>query len=504
MNEKSTIIIGAGIAGLSTGCYGQMNGYRTQIFEMHDELGGCCTSWKRDGYTIDGCFHYLTGSGPGQVFYPIWQELGALHGRTIVDPDEYASIEGEDGKVFIVYSDADRLEQHMKELAPEDKDVIEEFTGAIRKMIHFPMPVEKPPELYNPIDGLKMMYRMLPFLNFYRKFGRVTIQDYAQRFKNPFLRQAFLYIVNLQNTPDFPLLGQLQVLAWMDQKTAGFPVGGSLEFASAIGRRYLGLGGEIHFESRVDKILVENARAVGVRLTDGSEHRSDYVISAADGHRAIFDLLEGKYINDKIRGYYKGLPVTPPILHIGLGVARSFEELPHSATGTDFPLDMPVTVGGKKHERMCVRIYNFDPTLAPAGKTVMKVYFASEYANWKELKQDPVRYEAEKEHIADQAVAALDKRFPGIAAQVEMRDVATPTTFEHYTGNWQGAFMGWETSTETLIMRMSKTLPGLENFYMAGMWVEPGGGVPTAAMSGRNVTQMICRKDKRPFITAVP
>ena len=65
-----------------------MNGYRTQIFEMHDELGGCCTSWKRDGYTIDGCFHYLTGSGPGQVFYPIWQELGALHGRTIVDPDE--------------------------------------------------------------------------------------------------------------------------------------------------------------------------------------------------------------------------------------------------------------------------------------------------------------------------------------------------------------------------------------------------------------------------------
>jgi phytoene dehydrogenase-like protein len=156
-----------------------------------------------------------------------------------------------------------------------------------------------------------MMYRMLPFINSYRKFGRITIQDYAQRFKNPFLRQAFLYIVNLQNTPDFPLLGQLQVLAWMDQKTAAFPVGGSLEFASAIGRRYLELGGEIHFESRVDKILVENARAVGVRLPDGSEHRSDYVISAADGHRAIFDMLDGKYINDKIRGHYEGLPVTP-------------------------------------------------------------------------------------------------------------------------------------------------------------------------------------------------
>ena len=58
MNEKSTIIIGTGIAGLFTDCYGQMNGYRTQIFEMHDELGGCCTSWKRDGYTIGSAISF--------------------------------------------------------------------------------------------------------------------------------------------------------------------------------------------------------------------------------------------------------------------------------------------------------------------------------------------------------------------------------------------------------------------------------------------------------------
>ena len=51
---------------------------------------------------------------------------------------------------------------------------------------------------------------------------------------------------------------------------------------------------------------------------------------------------------------------------------------------------------------------------------------------------------------------------------------------------------------------MSKTLPGLENFYMIGQWVEPGGGVPTAAMSGRNVMQIICKRDKRPFVAQVP
>jgi uncharacterized protein with NAD-binding domain and iron-sulfur cluster len=45
--EKSIAIIGAGVAGLAAGCYGRMNGYRTNIFEMHAGPGGLCTSWRR-------------------------------------------------------------------------------------------------------------------------------------------------------------------------------------------------------------------------------------------------------------------------------------------------------------------------------------------------------------------------------------------------------------------------------------------------------------------------
>jgi phytoene dehydrogenase-like protein len=134
--------------------------------------------------------------------------------------------------------------------------------------------------------------------------------------------------------------------------------------------------------------------------------------------------------------------------------------------------------------------------------------FASDYEYWKKLKQDPERYKAEKEQTADQVVAALDRRFPGVAAQVQMRDVATPMTWERYTGNWRGSFQGWLETTKTLRMRMSKTmsktLPGLEGFYMAGQWVEPGGSVPPTAMSGRHVTQIICKQDKRQFVTTTP
>ncbi len=74
------IIIGAGVAGLSAGCYARMNGYQAEIFELHDLPGGLCTAWERKNYTFDGCIHYLFGSGDGQPFNQVWQELGAAAG----------------------------------------------------------------------------------------------------------------------------------------------------------------------------------------------------------------------------------------------------------------------------------------------------------------------------------------------------------------------------------------------------------------------------------------
>jgi phytoene dehydrogenase-like protein len=486
-----------------------MNGYKTRIFEMHTTPGGVCTSWTRKGYMIDGCLHWLTGTRPENDFYPIWEELGGVQDRTMIYHEEYARIEGEEGKVFIVYSDIDRLEQHMIELAPEDKDTIEDFTKGIRKCIDFPMPVKKAPELFGPVDGIKIMSKMLPYMGVVRKWSKVTLQDFARRLKNPFLRHVFPFAPNLQNSPDFPILVFMMILAWMHQKVAAYPIGGSLELARAIERRYISLGGEIHYRSRVEKILVEDNQAVGVRLTDGNEYRSDIVISAADGHTTIFGMLDGKYVNDKIKRYYDELPLFPPLVYIGLGVAQNFEEFPQTVTGVDYHLDEPITVGGKERRRMSIQVYNFDPSMAPTGKTVVRVWFSSDYEYWKKLRQDPERYRVEKELIANQVVASLDRRFPGLVAHVEMRDVATPITWERYTGNWKGSFEGWLETTDTLRMRvarerMSKTLPGLKDFYMAGQWVEPGGSTPTSVMSGRNVTQIICKQDNKSFVTSTP
>jgi phytoene desaturase len=64
--------------------------------------------------------------------------------------------------------------------------------------------------------------------------------------------------------------------------------------------------------------------------------------------------------------------------------------------------------------------------------------------------------------------------------------------------------MGWLPTPEVINTRVKRTLPGLANFYMAGQWVTPGGGVPPCLYSGRHVAQILCHHDGKPFSTIVP
>jgi phytoene dehydrogenase-like protein len=497
---KSIVIIGGGIAGLAVGCYAQMNGYKTQVFEMGDKPGGLCTAWERKGYTIDGCLHWLCGSSPEISLYRYWEELGMIQGKKIVDMEQFCRIEGPEGKVFTIYTDIDRLEKHMKELAPEDSAFIMEFATALRHFTKFNMSSDKAPELCNIFDGIKMFAKMIPHMSDFKKWGGMTLKEFAEHFQNPFLRNAW----EVMMYPEMSIMGIFFTLAWLHLKTAGYVIGGSMELSRGIEKRYQDLGGTIRYKSEVTEILVENDIAAGIRLSDGTENRADYVVSAADGYTTIFNMLGERYIDARIKGYYETLPIFQPLVYIALGINRSFEDMPQIVSGMMFPLEEPITIAGKKEEWLNAHIYNFDPTLAPKGKTVVMVMYQTTYRYWESLRENMSDYKAEKERICNDVIAALDQRFPGLASQVEMRDVATPATFNRYTGNWQGSFEGWLITPDTSRLNMKKTLPGLSNFYMAGQWVQPGGGLPGAVISGCYAAQLICKNDKKKFITAVP
>ncbi len=130
--SESITIIGAGIAGLAAGCYARMNGYKARIYELHSLPGGLCTAWRRHGYLVDGCIHWLCGSGPGMSLYGLWEELGAMEDLTYYNHRAGVHLELP-GRDFTIYNDADELEANWLALAPEDREWIEEVTGAVRQ-----------------------------------------------------------------------------------------------------------------------------------------------------------------------------------------------------------------------------------------------------------------------------------------------------------------------------------------------------------------------------------
>jgi phytoene dehydrogenase-like protein len=495
MNDNSLIIIGAGFAGLAAGIYGQMNGYNTQIFEMHTLPGGLCTAWKRKGYTIDGCIHWLVGSSPQSGMYRFWQEVGIAQGREFVYADEYVRYEGADGRTVIYYTDVDRLEKHLVEFSPQDADASRQFTNGIRLCLRLAEVTSAKPSIANKA---KMGAFMVTQGRELQKWMKTTAAEFVKNFKDDILREAMLAIW----FPECPMLFMFYTFAYLHQKDAGYPIGGSLPMSLAMEKRYLALGGTIHYDSRVEKILVENDKAVGVRLADGSEHRAGRVISAADGYTTIFKMLDGKYADEKTREPYEKWPLFPSLLYVGVGVNRSFADEPHTVSGFSFPLRQPTEIGDAVHNRLPVHIFNQDPTLAPTGKTSMVVMMPSNYEYWKQLAQDPAAYDEKKDQVARTVVELLEQRFPGIGGQVEMVDVATPLTFERFTGNWKGTFEGWLPTAQNSANMMkppTTQLPGLQNFYMSGQWVQPGGGLPPAVMLGRSLLQTLCKEDHKKF-----
>jgi phytoene dehydrogenase-like protein len=501
MAENSIIIIGAGLAGLSTGCYAQMNGYRSHLFEHHGQPGGVAAAWLRGDYLIDGGIHFLMGHRPGQPLYDLYCELGTAQANRFLDMAVYGEFLDEaSGRRVLVTPDLDRLAADLKALSPADGPAIDGLVAgarAFQSASAFGFGMDKPPELRGLLDQVKQFWGMRRVFKFFGGPYSRPVTEYAQALHDPWLGQ-FLESLFM---PEVPVWFLFMLLGLLAERQMGLLEGGCPGFVRPIEQRYRDLGGQVTYHATVAEILVENDRAVGVRLTDGSEHRADVVVSAADGYSTLFQMLGGRYVDAKAQARYRDWPLVRPLVMISGGVAREFPGEPHLRV---FTLQQPFTVGRQTIRAFFLRLFNYSDRFAPPGKTVIQAAFETEWDYWHELRQDLPRYEAEKERVAAEVLARLEAHYPDLSAQVEVTDVATPYTTWRYTLNHRGAYEGWLPTPQAIMTTLPRTLPGLANFYLAGQWVMPGGGVPPCLYSGRHVVQILCRRDRKPFVTSWP
>lgn len=479
------VIIGAGISGLSTGCYAQLGGLQSEIFEMHDIPGGVCTSWRRGDYLFDHCLHWVIGSNKGTSLYPIFKELGVADRVDFYNTDRFRIISIDDQQMT-VYTDLSRFKQELLRLFPEERQGIERYFKLLWKYTKFNPPMDGDFGSFGVLNFLKM----LPFMPSFIKLKTTTIERFlGGLFQDDVLKEMLFRLFPVKN---MPALMAVMPLSFMHNKEGGYPLGGSLNFAQAIAERYQALGGKISYGSKVKQIVVEDGVAKGVTLADGRFVAADLVVSACDGRSVLYDLLGGKYLEEKNREFYENPQLWPPLISISLGVKRDFSGMGEI---NDFKLKEPLLIGGKEILWSGFFHYCHDPNFAPKGKSVIQTQIETDYSYWRDLhERDRDRYNQEKELILEKYISVLEDRFPGIREDIEETDVATPVTWERYTGNWQGSYEGWVPTIKNFGTTLPRKLRGLKHFYMTGQWISPGGGVPMCMAQGKLIVKEIMKE----------
>ena len=191
------IIIGAGVAGLSAGIYARLNGYEATIYESHFLPGGMCTAWKRQGFTFEGCMHYvgLVGSSPAHAYYSLWKELGVFPGTEMIHHDIFHTFQDPTGRTLHLYADADRLEEELLSLSPADAQEIRALCTAVKRYAWFVRSTGK-----NPLRLAARAAGILRAIPLLRRYGDLNMGEYAARFSDPLIRHALTYLFGY---PDF-------------------------------------------------------------------------------------------------------------------------------------------------------------------------------------------------------------------------------------------------------------------------------------------------------------
>ncbi|GAB3257943.1 phytoene desaturase family protein [Kineosporia babensis] len=509
--EPRVIVVGAGVAGLATGCYAQMSGLSTSIFEKHVLPGGCCTAWSRKGYIFDYCIEWLIGTAEGNDAHQIWRELGALDGKSIRNFEMFNRVVDEHGRAVTFYTDPDRLEQHLLELSPADAASIRSFCNDLRRFVRLDLyPFLKPAPLQSVREKLGLLRAVLPALRLFWRNAATPMNRFSAQLHDPLLRRAFPNIF-FQDPQDFPLMPYLFNLAAAHNRNAGFPQGGSLGLARSIEERYTALGGQIHYRSAVQRILVSQGRATGVELRDGTRHHAEHVVSACDGRTTLGRLLEGRFSSPRTDRLYQDLLHRPGTLYPGVVsafVGVKGDVSADSAHSTTYLLSAgdAARLPGALQKSLVVQLRSrYSDGFAPPGRSVIHCTYFSDYSFWKSLRTtDRAAYRARKREVAAFVREFLDRRHPGLGERIDLVDVASPVTTERYTGNFHGSILAWkgfdeaEDVTGRMVNRDRMRLPGLSGFSMAGQWVA-GGGLIRAASSGRFAAQYLCAELGVPF-----
>ena len=494
-NSFDAVVIGAGLGGLSCAAAFARQGFKPLVLEQHSKAGGYATTFQRPGgFEFDVSLH-STGAGerngvhnliPG---FPEIKDVDFVPHPTLyraIFPEHDIRVPNRDVTAYVALLKKDFPSEAagIDALFDEMRNAAEEVgrRSASREQVD--------------LERLRAEYPAA-----FRYASSTWGQILDGHLKDPKLKGIVSAQWAYYGLPPSKLASIYYGLPYYSYLTQGgyYPKGRSQKISDALVTFIEEHEGKVQLSTRVEKVLIKNGSAYGVRTASGQEYKGRVVVSNANAYDTFHTFLEP---NDSLHDYLARMEtfsVSLSSFQIFLGLKS---DLVHQLGITDTEIfynpgyDVETMYEAARaadlsNPHICILLYdNLYPGYSPPGKNIVNLLVLQGYDHWKPYEADYRKgnkeaYRAEKNRLGKLLIQNAEKSLlPGLSRAIEIQEIGTPLTNMRYTSNYHGAIYGWDQTLDNSAPRRVPHVTPINNLYLAGAWTTPGAGYGAVIPSG--------------------